>query len=130
MTAPPVGRMVLRMRTVIASADPDLTIALQFALRHEPGFDVVASVTAPSGLLALAESSIVDLFVIDAALAAAADVICACQLAGSPAPAALVVVASEDERVGYGDLVVRKGQSPSELLDALRHIRRDRRHAR
>jgi DNA-binding NarL/FixJ family response regulator len=54
-------------------SDPNLTIALQFALRHEPGVEVVASVTAASGLMALAESSTVDLFVIDAAQASPAD---------------------------------------------------------
>ncbi len=120
--------MLCHMRTVLASADPDLTIALQFALRNEPGFDVVASVSSCRGLSAVSASSIVDLFVIDAALAPSPDVLRRCQLAGpSGAGAAIAILAAEDEVTAPADAVVRKDR-PSELLNLLRAMRRERRH--
>ncbi len=116
------------MRTVIASANPDLTIALQFALRNEPGFDVIASVTACDGLAAVSSSSTIDLFVIDGALPLTAATIRSCKRAGPLGrPATIAVLAAGDDAVDDADVVVRKGGAPSELLDALRRIRGDRR---
>lgn len=116
------------MRTVLASADPDLAIALQFALRNEPGFEVLASVSSCRGLSAVSASSIVDLFVIDSALAPSPAVLQRCRLAGpSGAHAAIAMLTAEDEVTESADAVVRKDR-PSELLEVLRAIRRERRH--
>lgn len=130
MTDQATCAMLPCMRTVIASEDPNLTMALQFALRHEAGVDVLASVTTGTGLAALARSSTVDVFVIDASLAPAVGVIGACRAAGSQGvPAVIVVLASEGESVEHADEIVRKWRSPNELLDTLRRIRRERRHS-
>lgn len=120
--------MLGAMRTVIASADPDLTIALQFALRNEAGFTVIASVSSSRGLSAVASSSTVDLFVIDGALGVSTDVIQRCRLAGPfGADAAIAVLAGDDEVIDDADVVVRK-RRPTELLDVLRTVRHGRCH--
>lgn len=120
--------MLCHMRTVLASADPDLTIALQFALRNEPGFEVVASVSSCRGLSAVSASSVVDLFVIDAVLAPSPDVLQRCRLAGPPGvEATIALLAAEGEVTAPAGVVVRR-ERPSELLETLRAIRRERRH--
>jgi hypothetical protein len=113
------------MRTVIASADSDLAIALHLRLRNEPGFEVIASVSAISELAAVSASSTAELFVIDASLAPTQADVQACRYAGPPgSPAMIAILASEADPVIGGDAVIRKGGPPSELWDALRRIRR------
>lgn len=116
------------MRTVIACADRNLTIALQFALRRQPAVDVVGSVTTTRALAALAASSPVDLFVIDAALRPTSELIEICRRAGpAQAPASIVVLASDDDLVDDADGIVRKGRAPRELLEELDRLQRARR---
>jgi len=113
------------VRTVVATADPDLRLALQVALRAEPGFAVAAAVSDAGCLLAVLEAARPDLVLLDSNLAITAADVLAHARAHSPGhpPKIALLAGNEEQATATADVVVRKGGLPSVLLHALRRLR-------
>ncbi|MCZ7525640.1 MAG: hypothetical protein M5U14_04170 [Acidimicrobiia bacterium] len=115
------------MDTLIAAGPPELRLALELALREEPGFDVIGTVSNGRSLLAVLRGTRCDLVVLESGLpdGPVRDVVEQVR-ALLPSPRIVVLAEPADEpQVDElsPDATVPKGAPPDRLLDALRLVR-------
>ena len=116
------------MRTVLASAQFDLRLALEILLREEPGTDIVGTASEAASLRGMLQSSRPDLLILDWDLPGYALIPLLAEVK-RPRPSPQVIVLGSDEGVRQealaagADAFVWSGDLPGDLTAAIRQSR-------
>jgi DNA-binding NarL/FixJ family response regulator len=116
------------MHVLLATAQPDLRVALEVLLSEEPGVFVVGGVSEAEGLLALTTIMHPDLVMMDWDLPgrSPAEVLSASRAIGPQTHFIVLSSHADDQQAALdagGDAFVVKGNSPQQLLTIFRALR-------
>ena len=115
------------MDVLLAIHHPDLRLAIDLYLREEPGINVVGMASETEGLSALLNTLRPDLLLIDWSLPGRPLVQVLAE-GQEPDPPPKIIVLGADDRdmkaalAAKADYFVVKGESPEQLLSAIRHV--------